>query len=231
MLRSVSDISVITSLKIPAYLVFQFNSVILFPQVLCSTVMAIESFWTSHLVALTFFVAEHIANIVDAIFRFWALSLAWVYLGGQPAPTPEDIPERSNGTVFSEIFRSVYALKGVGSLLTDLIYLTGFWTLFYKKDPCFTWVNYWLLTSSTLVSSLNERSSHAISSGSANSSEATAFSSPISDRQLLFSCYERKRKRDKSEVYINNRLPNCLIYKFSVVLNAKITLHFIKLTR
>ena len=82
--------------------------------------------------------AEHIGNVVDAIFRFWALSLASVYLGGQPAPTPEDIPERSNGTVFSEIFCSVYTVNGVGSLLTDLIYLTGFWTIFYKKPPCFT---------------------------------------------------------------------------------------------
>ena len=35
-------------------------------------------------------------------------------------PTPEDIPEPSYGRVFREKFRSVYVVKGVWSLLTDL---------------------------------------------------------------------------------------------------------------
>ena len=35
-------------------------------------------------------------------------------------PTPEDIPEPSHGRVFREKFRSVYVVKGVWSLLTDL---------------------------------------------------------------------------------------------------------------
>ena len=40
--------------------------------------------------------------------------------GGQLTPTPEDIPEPSHGRVSAEKFRSVYVVKGVSSLLTDL---------------------------------------------------------------------------------------------------------------
>ena len=36
-------------------------------------------------------------------------------------PTPEDIPDPSHGRVFREKFRSVYVVKGVWSLLTDLL--------------------------------------------------------------------------------------------------------------
>ena len=49
------------------------------------------------------------------------MSLAWVYFGGQLAPTPKDIPDPSHGRVFREKFRSVYVVKGVWSLLTDLL--------------------------------------------------------------------------------------------------------------
>ena len=40
--------------------------------------------------------------------------------GGQLTPTPEDIPEPSHSRVFREKFHSVYVVKGVWSLLTDL---------------------------------------------------------------------------------------------------------------
>ena len=43
------------------------------------------------------------------------------YFGGQLAPTPEDIPEPSHSRVFCEKFRSVYVVKGVWNLLTDLL--------------------------------------------------------------------------------------------------------------
>ena len=192
--------------------------------------VAIESFLTSHQVALTFFVAGNIAN---GIFRTsLGIESCMSIFRGSTGPQPLRISQSAATAQFSVKWFSLFiTMWKEFEACSQIWYLTGFWTLFYIKTPCFTWADNWLLTSSTLVSSLNDRSSHAISSGSANSSEATAFSSPISDRQLLFSCYERKRKRDKSEVYINNRQPNCLIYKFSVVLNAKITLHFIKLTR
>ena len=36
-------------------------------------------------------------------------------------PTPEDIPDPSHGRVFREKFSSVYVVKGVWSLLTDLL--------------------------------------------------------------------------------------------------------------
>ena len=36
-------------------------------------------------------------------------------------PTPEDIPDPSHGRVFREKFCSVYVVKGVWSLLTDLL--------------------------------------------------------------------------------------------------------------
>ena len=37
-------------------------------------------------------------------------------------PNPEDIPEPSHGRVLREKFRSVYVVKGVWSLLTDLFF-------------------------------------------------------------------------------------------------------------
>ena len=50
---------------------------------------------------------------------------AWVsleYISGISwPPTPKDIPEPSHGRVFREKFRSVYVVKGVWSLLTDLL--------------------------------------------------------------------------------------------------------------
>ena len=49
------------------------------------------------------------------------MSLAWVYLGVSWPPTPEDIPDPSHGRVFREKFRSVNVVKGVWSLLTDLL--------------------------------------------------------------------------------------------------------------
>ena len=50
------------------------------------------------------------------------MSLAWVILGVSWPPTPKDIPEPSHGRVFCEKFRSVYVVKGVWSLLTDLLF-------------------------------------------------------------------------------------------------------------
>ena len=49
------------------------------------------------------------------------MSLAWVYFGGQLAPNYKDIPDPSHGRIFREKFRSVYVVKGVWSLLTDLL--------------------------------------------------------------------------------------------------------------
>ena len=46
------------------------------------------------------------------------LSIFW---GSAGPPTPEDIPDPSHGRVFHEKFRSVYVVKGVWSLLTDLL--------------------------------------------------------------------------------------------------------------
>ena len=52
-------------------------------------------------------------------------------------PTPEDIPEPSHGRVFREKFRSVYVVKGIWSLLTDLFFnrrycvLESNWAIFY----------------------------------------------------------------------------------------------------
>ena len=40
--------------------------------------------------------------------------------GGQLTPNPWGYPEPSHGRVFREKFRSVYVVKGVWSLLTDL---------------------------------------------------------------------------------------------------------------
>ena len=49
------------------------------------------------------------------------VALNWAEInGGQLTPTPEDILEPSHGRVFREKFRSVYVVKGVWSLLTDL---------------------------------------------------------------------------------------------------------------
>ena len=40
-------------------------------------------------------------------------------------PTPRDISEPHHGRVFSEKFHSVYAVKGVRRLLTDLLFNRG----------------------------------------------------------------------------------------------------------
>ena len=43
-------------------------------------------------------------------------------LGVSLPPTPEDISEPSHGRAFREKFRSVYVVKGVWNLLTDLFF-------------------------------------------------------------------------------------------------------------
>ena len=49
-----------------------------------------------------------------------SMSLIWVCFGVSGPPTPKDIPEPSHSRVYREKFRSVYVVKGVWSLLTDL---------------------------------------------------------------------------------------------------------------
>ena len=45
-----------------------------------------------------------------------------VNLGGHLTPTIEDLPEPSHDRVFCEMFHSVYVVKGIWSLLTDLLW-------------------------------------------------------------------------------------------------------------
>ena len=45
--------------------------------------------------------------------QFCEMSVAWLYFGGQLAPTPKDILEPSHGRVFREKFCTVYVMKCV----------------------------------------------------------------------------------------------------------------------
>ena len=56
----------------------------------------------------------------DSALREPQVSLEYISGVSWP-PTPEYIPDPSHGRVFCEKFRSVYVMKGVWSLLTDML--------------------------------------------------------------------------------------------------------------